>query len=117
VLQQPDKNYPPLMQTKEWAKKNLNTALASWAELKHDAILYGEQPEAAECGDGGPPDPITVGYVEPNLAFWNKMIDLIDLTSKVLNGNNLMTDDIRNKTDHLKEHIIMLKNISEKELK
>ncbi|HYV90548.1 MAG TPA: DUF3160 domain-containing protein [Chitinophagales bacterium] len=116
ALQQPDKNYPPLMQTKEWAMKNLNTALASWSQLKHDAILYGEQPEAAECGDGGPPDPITVGYVEPNLAFWNKMIELIDLTSKVLNGNNLMTDDIKNKTDHLKEHITMLKNISGKEL-
>lgn len=38
------------MQTPEWGYKNLNTALASWAELKHDAILYGEQPMAAECG-------------------------------------------------------------------
>ena len=31
--------------------KNLNTALASWAELKHDTILYGKQ-SGAECGDG-----------------------------------------------------------------
>ena len=28
---------------------------------------------AAECGGAGPPDPIVVGYVEPNLPFWRKM--------------------------------------------
>ena len=31
---------PYFMQSPQWQKKNLNTALASWAELKHDAILY-----------------------------------------------------------------------------
>ena len=50
TMQQTDKNNPGFMQTPEWGYKNLNTALASWAELKHDAILYGEQPMAAECG-------------------------------------------------------------------
>lgn len=69
TMQQTDKNNPGFMQTPEWGYKNLNTALASWAELKHDAILYGEQPMAAECGGAGPPDPIVVGYVEPNLPF------------------------------------------------
>lgn len=73
TMQQTDKNNPGFMQTPEWGYKNLNTALASWAELKHDAILYGEQPMAAECGGAGPPDPIVVGYVEPNLPFWRKM--------------------------------------------
>lgn len=56
TMQQTDKNNPGFMQTPEWGYKNLNTALASWAELKHDAILYGEQPMAAECG--GPDLPI-----------------------------------------------------------
>jgi len=44
--------YPYFMRLDAWEKKNLNTALASWAELKHDAILYAEQPFAVECGDG-----------------------------------------------------------------
>ncbi len=57
-LQKPDKTYPYFMQTPQWAKKDLNTSLASWAELKHDAILYAEQPMSAECGDGGPPAPV-----------------------------------------------------------
>ena len=42
TMQKTDKSQPGFMQTPEWGYKNLNTALASWAELKHDAILYGE---------------------------------------------------------------------------
>ena len=42
-----DAKYPQFMTTPQWEKKNLNSALASWAELKHDAILYGKQPMGA----------------------------------------------------------------------
>ena len=55
--------YPKFMLSPQWDKKNLNTALASWAELKHDAILYAKQPMGAECGGGGPPEPYVKGYV------------------------------------------------------
>ena len=52
-LQTPDKQYPGYMQTSSWQLKNLNSALASWSELKHNSILYAVQPMCAECGDGG----------------------------------------------------------------
>ena len=52
---------PYFMKTPQWQKKNLNTALASWAELKHDAILYAKQPMVAECGSGGPEPPVVKG--------------------------------------------------------
>ena len=94
TMQQTDKNNPGFMQTPEWGYKNLNTALASWAELKHDAILYGEQPMAAECGGAGPPDPIVVGYVEPNLPFWRKMENILQATRLILQQNDSMTDDL-----------------------
>jgi hypothetical protein len=105
------------MQTEAWGKKNLNTALASWAELKHDAILYGEQPMAAECGGGGPPAPIVVQYVEPNVRFWKKIIELIELTDQMLERNQLYTDDIRSKTNSIKEQAEFLLSASERELK
>jgi hypothetical protein len=117
VLQKTEKNYPEFMQTKEWGKKNLNTALASWAELKHDAILYGEQPMGAECGGGGPPDPVCVGYVEPNIAFWSKLLQMINEMNGVLLKGGVMTKDINDKSKTLSEHILALLNISEKELK
>ena len=115
-LQKPDKNYPEFMQTKAWDYKNLNTSLASWAELKHDAILYGEQPMSAECGDGGPPAPVVVGYVEPNLKFWNKMAEMVSLTQKLLKKNDLLTPDIKGKTEQLSDYISFLIQVTKKEL-
>lgn len=72
------------------------------AELKHDAILYGEQPMAAECGGAGPPDPIVVGYVEPNLPFWKKMSGILQATQLVLQQSNCLTDDLKGKQSSCK---------------
>ena len=117
ALQNSDKNYPGYMNTTAWARKNLNTGLASWAELKHDAILYAEQPLCAECGGGSDfPEPILVGYVEPNLKFWNKMREMLTLTHKLLDQNNLMNADLLEKTERLEEHIDFCITISKKEL-
>ena len=117
AMQQPDKSYPVFMQLPAWSIKNLNTALASWTDLKHDAILYGEQPMGAECGDGGPPPPITVGYVEPNVKFWSKLSELVVLTQKMLEENNLMTDELKGRTAQMKDYIDFLLTVSNKELK
>lgn len=116
-LQKPDKQYPDYMKTTSWSKKNINTALASWSELKHDAILYAEQPIAAECGSGGDfPDPILVGYVEPNLKFWNKMKEMLTLTRSLLTKNGLMTDDLDGKTQSLEDYMDFCIKVSKKEL-
>jgi hypothetical protein len=59
-----DAAYPPAMRTGAWGYKDLNSALASWAELKHDTTLYTKRPEP--MGGGGPPgSPPAPGYVEP----------------------------------------------------
>ena len=101
---------PYFMQSPQWQKKNLNTALASWAELKHDAILYAKQPMLAECGDGGPEPPVVKGYVEPNVKFWEKAIALVtrmdvyerikemaefcrDISKKELNGGKITDEE------------------------
>ncbi len=38
-----DKGYPQVMRTEAWADKTLQTQLASWAQLRHDNILYVKQ--------------------------------------------------------------------------
>lgn len=115
-LQKPNTSYPYFMQNQQWQKKDLNASLASWAELKHDAILYAEQPMGAECGGGGPPDPYTVGYVEPNVNYWTTVIELIDLTRSVLKRNNLLDGNISGVTDRMKENAQFLLSASKKEL-
>ncbi|MEO1051668.1 MAG: DUF3160 domain-containing protein [Bacteroidota bacterium] len=116
ALESVDESYPYFMQTPQWAKKDLNASLASWAELKHDAILYAEQPMASECGGGGPPEPYTLAYVEPNVGYWRKVIELIDKTEAVLNNNSLITGSISRITERMRENAEFLKNASIKEL-
>lgn len=116
VLNDTCKGYPYFMLTPEWQKKDLNAALASWAELKHDAILYAKQPFGAECGGGGPPDPIVTGYVEPNVKFWRKAISLLEATADVLERYHLTTEKAENATSRLKEEAEFLLRVSEREL-
>ena len=110
------KQLPYFMLNPEWSKKDLNAALASWAELKHDAILYAKQPMGAECGGGGPPEPIVKGYVEPNVGFWKKAIELLDNTEKLLKEQDMLTKKIKDATQRIREEAQFLLNISEKEL-
>ena len=108
--------YPKFMLSPQWDKKNLNAALASWAELKHDAILYAKQPMGAECGGGGPPEPYVKGYVEPNIAYWTKAIELIDATMDVLRRFDLITEKGTTAATDLREQAEFLLNCSKKEL-
>ncbi|MCS7191320.1 MAG: DUF3160 domain-containing protein, partial [Fimbriimonadales bacterium] len=39
----PPSNLPPVFRSDAWQDKALQTALASWAQLRHDTILYGKQ--------------------------------------------------------------------------
>ena len=112
----PQLNLPYFMVTPEWKLKDLNAMLASWAELKHDAILYAKQPAGAECGGGGPPEPVVKGYVEPNIGFWKKAISLLDNTAYLLKEENMLTDKISNATERIREEAQFLLNVSEKEL-
>ena len=59
-----------------WALKAMNSAHGTWAELRHDTILYVKQDYSERGGDGdGPtfrtkPLPEPIHYIEPNIPFW-----------------------------------------------
>ena len=116
-LQKSEKNYPGFMQTDAWKIKNLNSALASWAELKHDAILYAEQPMGAECGGGGLPTPEAVGYVEPNLAFWKHLKEMLELNKNMLSESGFLTDELLERNERLDEMVEFCIQVTEKELR
>lgn len=108
---------PRFMKTDAWRKKSLSTSLAAWAELKHDMLLYAEQPWAAQAGQGGgPPPPIHLSYVEPNVAFWEKCLELLALQEETLTRMELMTDKIKQNSEKLRGLASMLLKISQKEL-
>jgi hypothetical protein len=117
-LNKVNKNYPYFMQNRGWQLKNINTSLASWAELKHDAILYGEQPMTAEMGGGGDelPPPVTLEYVEPNLDFWNACKEMLAKNDLFLTKYQLKTEELADKTNKIKEILNLFITASQKEL-
>jgi hypothetical protein len=106
------------MKTGYWDRKNLNTSLSAWTELKHDMILYSEQPFAAEAGGGddGPPEPRHIAYVEPNINFWNKAIELLSVEEKILGENNLLTRRVKTIDSTLTNLAVFLRDVSNVEL-
>jgi len=115
-----DDGYQEFMKTEAWQDKEINTALASWSELRHDTILYVKQSYTmAELGAGGNMVKI-VGYVEPVPEFYARLSNLTKMTKNGLNG--LLTKDqledlnINNSLDRLGSMLEKLLEISEKEL-
>lgn len=110
-------DYPKFMKTPSWERKNLITSLAAWSALKHDMLLYAEQPYAAQAGEGGgPPPPQHISYVEPSVPFWKKALELIDLQEQTLSTMGLLEDQAKDINRELKEIGNLLLAISEKEL-
>ena len=72
LYHQPDgKYFPQVMRTAQWQRKELQTTSASWAELRHDTILYAKQSETAYAICEYPE-----GYVEPYPAFYSALAQL-----------------------------------------
>lgn len=113
LLQEKGEGYPTFMRNEAWARKELNTGLGSWTELKHDTILYAKQ-SYAERGDGT--DRIPHGYVEPNPELYGRLASLTRMTMDGLHGRGLLPEaDAKLLTD-LTQVLERLEQIAEKEL-
>jgi hypothetical protein len=58
----------PLMQSEAWGRRLMSTQLASWAELRHDTILYAKQSYTGSIACSFPD-----AYVDPYPAFYDKL--------------------------------------------
>jgi hypothetical protein len=103
------------MQTEAWTRKDLQTALGSWTELKHDTILYAKQ-VMAEMGGGGATVAPPHGNVEPNPEAYARLLALAQMTYDGLQSRNLLSDLTRANLENLISELTFLKNISEREL-
>ena len=110
--------YPFFMQNAAWARKELNTFLGSWTELKCDTLLYAKQP-MGEMGGGpleAPPPPDDRGYVEPNPELFGRLALLARQTQEGLAAAGLITEDADASLASLGEIADTLTTISQKEL-
>ncbi len=116
LLHKKSLQYPSYMRTSEWADKELNTALGSWAELRHDTILYAKQ--AYPTLGASLPQWFKSDYpgvVEANPEVYGRLKNLVDLIIKSLTSQN-MEEVIDYKLRSFSNLLDSLKIISEKQL-
>ena len=104
---------PNFMQTEAWTDKSLVAALGSYAELKHDTVLYCKQPMAER---GGPEEEMPYLYVEPNVEVYTKLLSLLNTTKQNLKDIGALDKELSSMLDTMTKYISTMKSCSIKEL-
>jgi hypothetical protein len=113
------------MQSDAWMKKQLNTALGSWTELKHDTIVYTKQPYSmsqmalSAMGKGAIQLPAETvrGYVEPLPELYARIRESVSQLRQRLTSLGFPSDRaLDNNFKSFENLLARLENISQKEL-
>lgn len=107
--------YPMFMQNEEWLKKDLECFAGSYAELKHDTVLYAKQ-VYAEMGGGMEEEPDDRGYVEPEPLVYERFAALASQTAEGLKKYGMLDTADEESLSRLHEIAKQLFIISNKEL-
>ncbi len=109
-------------ETPAWNIKSQLAAHGTWAELRHDTILYVKQTAAERAGDGDfdptfrtEPLPKPVHYVEPNVPFWEGSVNSVANLIKIYNFYGLLDSDSERTLNSLMEMYQRLLAISKQE--
>jgi len=97
-------NLPYFMQTTAWQQEKLNTQLASWAQLRHDNLLYAKQSYTGMVGCSYPHS-----YVEPYPEFYRSIAQY----SKEASSFFSTLGDL-NKIRNIREYFVNLEMIMNK---
>jgi hypothetical protein len=107
-------NYPNFMSSNAWKDEKLTTVMGSWAQLKHDTILYSIQ------GSGSMTCSTPEGFVEPYPQLYKQLRKLNSMFNEVLSGFLNLTESIPFASiyaiDRFDNALNMLENISISEL-
>jgi len=112
--------YQSFMGSEAYRDRMLWATLSSWAQLRHDTILYAKQPyvpmagAAPPMGEELPPPP---GYVEPVPEFYGRMLALARMSRTGLDAMGVLDDAGRERLSALEEIIGNLLRISQVELR
>ncbi|MBN1543542.1 DUF3160 domain-containing protein, partial [candidate division KSB1 bacterium] len=96
---------PLFMQTAAWQQQKLNTQLASWAQLRHDNLLYAKQSYTGGTGCSYP-----VSFVEPYPDFFNSITHFAEIATKEFDSFSNTTYEIV----QIKNYFARLKTVAQK---
>jgi len=106
-----------------WGLKAMVSSHGTWAELRHDTLLYVKQVYAERAGDGDfdptfrtEEVPRPVHYIEPNLAFWQGVANAAQGLRSVLDRYQLLDEEGTTALDGLVTLYARAVGIVEKEI-
>ena len=113
----PGAGYPSFMQTEAWAVKQLNAALGSWSQLRHDTILYVKQSYTVGATAVEPqPPPPPPGFVEPVPELYARLLALSRMTKAGLSDARVLSAQQTWRLDAVEDLLGRLLAMSTKEL-
>ncbi len=106
-------SYPEFMRNLAWKDEKLNTASGSWAQLRHDTLLYAKQTYIPGLICSYPE-----AFVEPNPTFYYRMQKLSQRTIEAVNilPSSNIDPTILYSLETIKNITLQLEVISNKEL-
>lgn len=116
LLNEERTGWPSFMQSAEWTRKNLQSYLGSYAELKHDTVLYSKQ-IMTEMGGNDIQEWDDKGYVEPEPVLFGRLAALTKATSEGLSNYGMLSAPDMDNLDRLYTLASSLQTIAEKELR
>jgi hypothetical protein len=72
---------PQFMRTAAWWQSKMNTQLASWAQLRHDNLLYAKQSYSGGAGCFYP-----TAYLEPETDLYAELANLAERATEIFRG-------------------------------
>lgn len=112
-------SYPAFMRTKAWTAKSLYTALASYATLKHDTLLYTKQSYTPMMTTSITPTldpPIIPGYVEPVVELYSRLSSSVKMLRDLIQDEGILSAEAKLGLDRLETLCTQLFVIAQKEL-
>ncbi len=103
---------PTFMQTAAWWQEKMNTQLASWAQLRHDNLLYAKESYSA----GIPICSFPESYVEPTPDFYDAVKSYASIAQEEFEQPLLQNTVVANYFGNLKAVADTLGNVSREEL-
>jgi hypothetical protein len=128
LLQPPGNGYPTCMTTPAYEARLLTTALASWAQLRRDTVLYTKKaalPEMVEAKDGKSKTVVLPGpvrgdappiYLEPLPEVYARLLALTRMSRTQLTALKVLDDAGRQRLEDLERLLQRVLQLAEKEL-
>ncbi|MEO6603504.1 MAG: DUF3160 domain-containing protein [Polyangiaceae bacterium] len=101
---------PSVAATDAWGRRLLDTQLASWAEARHDTILYSKQSYT-----GGAACSFPSAYVDPYPEFFTALVDFAERGKALTAALGPSTDSVHAYFVHLAETVAVFRDMAQDE--